>query len=153
MISKQNHYREKVYAPWWIWGLALSMCASLAIAFGAALGMTVGFITFLASGVLTCFALMASAYVIEIDSGSIRVGKAHLPLQFCGVALALDPAQARQRRGPTADPACYLAIRGWVDTAATLEVTDPADRTPYWFISSRNPTRLVAALATAKSQS
>jgi hypothetical protein len=153
MTNKQTYYREKVYAPWWIWTLALSMCVSLAIAFGAALGMTVGLITLFVAGVPTCYALIFSAYVIEIDSENIWVGKAHLPLRFSGVSLALNPEQTRQRRGPAADPACYLTIRGWVGTAATIEVTDPADRTPYWFISSRNPTRLVEALATAKLKS
>jgi hypothetical protein len=150
-MINQIFYREKVYAPWWIWALALSLCASLAIAFGAALGLTIGLITFVASGALTCFALNASAYVINIDSENLWVGNAHLPLKFCGDASALDPAQTKQRRGPAADPACYLTIRGWIDTAATITVTDPLDRTPYWFISSRNPIRLVEALSSARS--
>lgn len=151
MTKAANYYREKVYAPWWIWFLALGMCGSLAIASGAALGGTIGFITFLATGLPTCWALMSSAFVISIDDKNLNVGKAHLPLKFCGQALALDPAETRQRRGPTADPACYLVLRGWINTAATVEVSDPMDPAPYWFISSRSPARLVAALAAAKS--
>jgi hypothetical protein len=151
MNDKQSNYREKVYAPWWIWVLALTMCASLAIAFGAALGTTTGFVTFAVTALLTCYALMTSAYVIQIDSQDIWVGKAHLPLQFCGVVLALDSAQARKRRGPEADPACYLVLRGWITSAVTIDVTDPTDRTPYWFVSCRNPTKLVEALTNAKT--
>lgn len=151
MTNEENHYRERVYAPWWVWFLTLGLCGSFAVAFGAALGNPMGIITFIAMGLLTAWGLLTSAYVISIDDENIKVGKAHLPLKFCGSATALDPAQTRERRGPTADPACYLVIRGWVGTAATIEVTDPSDPTPYWFISSRSPGRLVAALAAAKS--
>lgn len=144
-------YRERVYAPWWVWALALALCGSLAIAFGAALGGAAGLITLAASALPTCWALASSAYVISIDDENIRVGKAHLPLKFCGPALALDPDETKRRRGPLADPACYLVLRGWINTAATIEVSDPNDPTPYWFISSRNPIQLVAALAAART--
>ncbi|HUW78581.1 MAG TPA: DUF3093 domain-containing protein [Candidatus Nanopelagicaceae bacterium] len=140
-----------MYAPWWIWTLALTLCASLAIAFGAALGNAVGIVTFAVSGFATCYALITSAFLIEIDGDTIRVAKAHMSLQFCGVALPLTPSQARERRGPKADPACHLTLRGWISTAVTIEVTDPNDPTPYWFVSSRHPSRLVEALTAAKS--
>lgn len=151
MTEVQAYYRERVYAPWWIWLLALGMCGSLAIAFGAALGVFIGTVTFFAAAIPVSLALISSAYLILIDEENIRVGKAHLPLRFCGPALALDAATTKERRGPLADPACYLALRGWINTAATIEVSDSADPTPYWFISSRKPTRLVAALKAAKS--
>ena len=147
MIGESVVYRERVYAPWWIWLLAFAMCGSLAVAFGAALGVVSGIITFFVGATLISSALISSAYLILIDEEKIRVGKAHLPLKFCGQAIALDPAATRERRGPSADPACYLVIRGWVSTAATIEVMDPEDPTPYWFISTRKPTRLVTALA------
>ncbi len=150
MTNPIGHYRERVYAPWWIWLLALSMCFSLGIAFGAALGATIGVITFFVAAIPVSYGLISSAYLISIDDENIRVGRAHLPLKFCGEALALNPESTKQRRGPTADPACYLVLRGWINTAATIDVADPTDATPYWFISSRNPTRLVEALAESK---
>ena len=151
MGNDESHYREKVYAPWWIWVLSLGMCGSLAIAFGAALGTTIGLITFLVAALPTSWALMSSAYVISIDDTNLKVGKAHLPLKFCGRALALNPDESRERRGPKADPACYLVLRGWVNTAATIEVSDPSDPTPYWFVSSRSPQRMITALNATKS--
>ena len=150
MTNGQPYYRERVYAPWWIWPLAIGMCGSLGIAFGAALGVTIGIVTFFAAAIPVSFGLISSAYLILIDEEDLRVGKAHLPLEFCGPALALDPAATKERRGPTADPACYLVLRGWISTAATIEVSDTADPTPYWFISSRKPTQLITALKAAK---
>jgi len=150
MGNIENSYRESVYAPWWVWSLTLGMCGSLSVAFGAALGMAVGLATFAVTGLLTSWALISSAYMIQITEEELKVGKAHLPLKFCDQAIALDPLQSRTRRGPMADPACYLVLRGWVNTAVTVNVTDPSDPTPYWFISSRHPNKLVAALAAAK---
>ena len=151
MTNAIVRYRERVYAPWWIWLLALSMCFSLAIAFGAALGVPIGIITFCAAAIPVSYGLISSAYLISIDEENIRVGKAHLPIEFCGQALALNPEATRERRGPKADPACYLVLRGWISTAATIDVSDPKDATPYWFISTRNPTRLVEAITQMKS--
>jgi len=150
MTKTESYYREKVYAPWWIWFLALAMCGSLAVAFGAALGDLVGLITFAVTGLLTCWALLSSAYVISIDHEEVIVGKARLPLQFCGDAVALSPAEARSRRGPEADPACYLVLRGWINKAVTIAVADALDPTPYWFVSTRKPEELVSVLARLK---
>lgn len=144
-----TYYRERTNAPWWIWLFALLMCGSLAVAVGAALGASIGSVTFVVSGLPVAWAILASSYLIEIDDSAVRVGRAKLPLGFCGTATALDPASTRERRGPKADPACYLVLRGWISTAVTIDVTDPADPTPYWFISTRHPEELVSALSKA----
>jgi len=143
------YYREKTYAPWWVWLFAFLMCGSLAVAFGAALGVSIGWVTFVISGLPVAWAILTSAYLIEVDNSAIRVGRAELPLRFCGTTTALEPAAARERRGPKADPACYLVLRGWISTAVTIDVVDPADPTPYWFISTRHPEELVRAISKA----
>ncbi len=143
------YYRERTYAPWWIWLFASLMCGSLAVAVGAALGVGIGLATFVVFGLPVAWLILASSYLIEVDDSAIRVGRARLPLHFCGTATALDPVSTRERRGPKADPACYLVLRGWISTAVTIDVTDPADPTPYWFISTRHPEKLVGALSKA----
>ncbi len=40
-----------------------------------------------------------------------------------------------------------MCIRGWIDPVVRIEITDPADRTPYWLASTRHPDELVAALS------
>jgi hypothetical protein len=41
----------------------------------------------------------------------------------------------------------FLCIRGWIDPVVRIEITDPADRTPYWLTSTRRPEELLAALS------
>jgi hypothetical protein len=50
-------------------------------------------------------------------------------------------------RGRDIDPRAYLCQRSWLDLGVTVAVTDPADPTPYWLVSSRQPEALAAALA------
>ena len=48
------------------------------------------------------------------------------------------------------DPAGYHLIRGWVPGGVRAEVRDPADPTPYWFVASRHPAALAAAVEAAR---
>ena len=40
-------------------------------------------------------------------------------------------------------------LRPYVKTAVRVELTDPADPTPYWLLSSRHPQALASALDAA----
>lgn len=42
-----------------------------------------------------------------------------------------------------------MLLRGYIPTAVRVEVTDPEDPTPYLYLSTRQPERLVAALRSA----
>ncbi len=44
---------------------------------------------------------------------------------------------------------CGLAVAPWVAGAVQVGVDDPADPTPYWVVSSRDPVRLAEALVSA----
>jgi hypothetical protein len=52
---------------------------------------------------------------------------------------------------PTSTPAAYHLIRGWVATAVLVDVTDPNDRTPYWYVATRHPEKLAAAIDQARA--
>jgi hypothetical protein len=40
-----------------------------------------------------------------------------------------------------------MCFRGWITPVVRIEITDPADRTPYWLTSTRHPEDLVRALS------
>ena len=42
-------------------------------------------------------------------------------------------------RGRGIDPRAYLCQRAWLPAGVKVQVVDPADPTPYWLISSRQP--------------
>ena len=66
-----------------------------------------------------------------------------------GPPTPLDPAGTRRQAGVDADARAYLLLRPYVKTSVRVEVTDPADPTPYWLLSSRHPQALAAALDAA----
>jgi hypothetical protein len=42
--------------------------------------------------------------------------------------------------------------RPWVKGAVQVHLDDPADPTPYWVVSSRNPTALASALLAERAE-
>jgi hypothetical protein len=138
-------YRERVRVPvhWWF-------LAALAVVALAAV-LTVTPVWFLLSActlvaVALSLALAAYAFTIQVADDGLTAGRARLPWSAIGRVEALDADTARALRGPDADPSAYLAIRGYVATAVRVEVVDAEDPTPYWYVSTRAPAALAAAI-------
>jgi hypothetical protein len=53
--------------------------------------------------------------------------------------------------GPAADARAYLLLRPYLKRAVKVQITDPADPTPYWLVSSRHPEALAGALNAART--
>jgi Protein of unknown function (DUF3093) len=107
-----------------------------------------------------CAAVLYSACVILLVVGSPRIevtdsvliaGRARLPLPNVGDATGFTGAAATEQRGTKLDARAWLVIRGWISPVVKVEVLDPSDPTPYWIVSTRHPTDLVAALSKAKA--
>ena len=62
-----------------------------------------------------------------------------------GAVPPLDAAQARAPARPRRGPRAYLLLRPWLPRAVRVDLDDPRDPTPYWYVSSRHPDRLAAA--------
>lgn len=144
-------YRDRVRASIGVWAFLILVAGSLGIAAGAVLGQWVGWTIFLASAALPCLLLLRSTVTIEVDHHQLRVDRAILPLEFVGPVTVLDAEAARRQRGPELDPTCHLVLRGWVPTAVRIENTDVEDPVPYWYISTRNPEKLKAAIEQSRS--
>src|SRR5438876_556914 len=116
-------YRERLGAPasWW---LAATGCVLL---FGttlcAGLSPTAAIVVYAILGGACAWALLAWGHVtIEVTDSELRAGRRCLPLARAGSAAPLDRAQARELRGPSADPAAYLLIRPYLAEAVYVEV-------------------------------
>ena len=55
--------------------------------------------------------------------------------------------------GPEANARAYLVLRPYLKRAVKVEITDPADPTPYWLVSSRRPEDLAGALSVLAGRS
>ncbi|MFH8407265.1 DUF3093 domain-containing protein [Streptomyces sp. NPDC018019] len=144
-------YEERLTAPrsWWvIAGLIGVACALMLLPLGT-LPMLGGLI---GGAALSAVAVSSYGSVrIRVVGDSLIAGDARIPVSALGEARALDAEEAMAWRTHKADTRAFMLLRSYVRTAVRIEVTDPADPTPYVYLSTREPERLVAALAAVRA--
>ena len=144
--AEQPRFEERLWPPWSWWAVAGLLVVSAAVAVGYPLGLAAGLLTALVSGALAAGLLVRWAAWLRVDDEVLRAGPARLPLRFAGRATALDAAAAASLRGPAADARAYVLLRPWLPRAVRVDLDDPADPTPYWYLSTRRPDALAAVL-------
>ena len=140
-------YREVIRMPLWLLALIYFFLLSLVLSIWAALGDTAALISFIVATALLLLIAFKTAMIIEVDMHELRVGRAHIALEFLGAAQPLTSIEVRNLRTRDADPAAYLGIRFWSSTGVRVAINDSRDTTPYWLITSNNSDELVKALA------
>jgi hypothetical protein len=139
-------FREKLWPSFWIWLVAAGLSGAGILVFAPismAAGITAAVVLFAIITVL----LVLSTPSITVTAGTLRVGRASIERRFVGSAEAFRGSDATAERGTRLNGLAFMCIRGWIDPVVRIEITDPADRTPYWLASSRHPDELVAALS------
>jgi hypothetical protein len=144
-------YRERLFPPWWLWLVAELLVVSMGIALLVPLGATGALALTALAGAGAALGLLRWTARIEVTDELLRAGRARIPLRLVAAAVPLDAAAARALRGPAIDPRAYHLLRGWVGTAVRVDLADPDDPTPYWYLSTRHPERLAAAVEQART--
>ena len=145
------HYRERLWpAPWLFISTALVIPASLLVFLP--INTTVGIIVAIVLYLGCVGLLLLGSPVVELNDEQLVAGKARLPLALVGSVAQFSGYEARMERGQRLDARAYLLIRGWVDPVVRVEVDDAADPTPYWLVSTRNPSELAKALEASRQR-
>lgn len=144
-------YTERLAPPWWLWTLAALFVLSMGLAFFVPFGPVAALAAMAVTAVPVGYGLVATAARIEVNERELLAGRAHISVALLGTPLPLEGAAARHARGPGFDPAGYHLLRGWIPSAVIVEVLDPEDPTPHWFLSTRHPRQLAAAIQAAHS--
>ncbi|WP_329124082.1 DUF3093 domain-containing protein [Streptomyces sp. NBC_01465] len=144
-------YEERLTAPrsWWFMSLLVGFaCALMFLPLGTLplLGGLVGG-TAVAGVVVSAYGSMR----IRVVADSLVAGEAKIPLSALGEAEVLDAEEARAWRSHKADTRAFMLLRAYIPTALKVEITDPADPTPYAYLSTRHPEQLKAALAAVRA--
>jgi hypothetical protein len=130
---------------WWVQGTML--VASLWLALVVALpGPVAWAVSGCALALLAAMLVTYGSARIEVGADGFRAGRARIGAEHLGGVAALDDEAARRTAGRDADARAYLLLRPYVGGAVRVEITDPADPTPYWLVSSRHPDALAGAL-------
>lgn len=139
-------YDERLTVPrtWWLIALGAGAALALILLPFGVLPLLAG----LVGGAALALAAVSSygSARIRVVAGTLVAGKARIPVAALGGAEVLDAEQTVAWRTYKADPRAFMLMRSYVPTAVKVEVTDPADPTPYVYLSTRAPRRLAAAL-------
>jgi Protein of unknown function (DUF3093) len=141
-------YDERLGVPlrWWVQGVMLvaTLWLALVVALPGAVAWTC---TGIALALLTLLLLSYGSARVSVRDGWFRAGRARIEAAHLGATTALDAEETRRVAGAEADARAYLLLRPYLKRAVKVEITDPADPTPYWLVCSRHPDRLASALA------
>ncbi|MCF3181200.1 DUF3093 domain-containing protein [Streptomyces polychromogenes] len=147
------HHDERLSAPRSWWGIA-----ALTGVAGALITLPLGTLPLLAGfvggGALAGMLVssMGSARV-RVVNGVLAAGDARIPVSALGEPEVLEGEEARAWRTYKADMRAFMLMRSYIPTAVRIEVTDPADPTPYVYVSTREPRALAAAVRAAQEAS
>lgn len=147
-----SDYRERLRVPlaWWLLAvptvliLGATLYAGLAEPWPAIImaGLT---------AVCAVFLIIMGLAAVEVRDGTLRAGKAALPLTTVTEVVTLDENQTTRLRGPRADPAAYLYSRPYLKESVYLGVAAPGPA-PYWLIGTRHPAELAAVIERCRVQ-
>lgn len=143
-------FEERLTAPrtWWFLSFLVGVSFALILLPFGTLPLLGGLV-----GGTAAAAVVASSYGsvrIRVVGDALIAGEAKIPVAALGEAEVLDPEEARAWRTYKADTRAFLLLRAYIPTALKVQVTDPADPTPYLYLSTREPDRLAQALRTAR---
>lgn len=144
-------YDERLTVPhtWWLMAVGAGVAMALILFPFGPLPMLAGLV---GGGALSMMAVSSYGSArIRVVAGSLVAGKARIPLSALGGATVLDPAETVAWRSYKADPRAFMLLRSYVPTALKVDVTDPADPTPYVYLSTRSPKRLAEALEAVRA--
>ncbi|MEG1445178.1 MULTISPECIES: DUF3093 domain-containing protein [unclassified Glutamicibacter] len=139
-------YSEKLWpsASTWIWPIIISITAGIAVApINGILGWVAGGVVLIS--LVAVFLLRVPA--IEVTDDLVTVGRASIERKYIGNVVGYRGDEAFKQRGQKLHGLAYMLLRGWIDGAVRMEVTDERDTTPYWLTSTRRPEELAAALS------
>jgi hypothetical protein len=146
-VATQTTYHERLTVAWWLWPAALAASAFLATELAIGAFALRSPLTYLIAAALAAAGVAALNRVqIRIDGDDLLVDDARLPIAVIADVTVLDAEGRRDLLGQDADPLAFVIQRPWIPGGVRIDLIDPDDPTPYWYVSSRHPADLAAAL-------
>lgn len=148
-MDNRGAYEERLRAPLWIWFITAVLAATFGFAFGVYFGIVPGAAIAIAAEAFVAWRLVSAAARVAVGDGVVTAGRARLPYAVISDVTPLDRADAAHLRGRGADPSAFMLLRPWIDRAVRIDLQDDRDPTPYWYVSTRRPGKLAAAIGAA----
>ena len=149
-------YAERLTVPlrWWAQGTMLVASLWLAVLVATPDDEYVAWsVTAVAGALLVSLLVGYGRARVAVEGDTFRAGRAHIALEHVGEVTALDAEGVRRLAGVDADARAYLLLRPYLKRGVRVDVTDPADPTPYWLVSCRRPEEIVTAVRVGRTGS
>jgi len=134
-------YRERVLPSALTFGLA-PLLGAFVYAIALPLDATVGLWLAIFSTLILASCLYFLAPVIVATESEFRVGSATIERKFLAAIHEVLPEEIFAERGHKLDSRAFTSFQSSVHSALKIEISDPADPTPYWLFSTRRPEEL-----------
>ena len=127
------------------WTLHLALLVVLPMGFGmlAPINLAAGYVAALGIYALTILGFVVFAPRIVVTESHLRAGRATIERSFLGEATIVEK---EARNEVLNDARSWKLIRAWIPRGVKIDVDDPNDPTPSWYVSTRNPEKLRDAL-------
>lgn len=138
-------YSERLLPSFGVWLLVL-LASSASILILLPISLEVGIIGAVVVAIIITAMLLINTPVIRVTADTLQVGRAEIERRWVGAVEGYRGDDATFQRGRGLNATAFMCFRGWIPSVVRIEITDPADRTPYWLTSTRHPEELVRAL-------
>ena len=131
------------------WLGLIGFTGSLALAYAAAAGALVGWVTFAAGLAASALIGLRLSRRVVLTGGAtpvLRVGRASIEVRLTGPATALDAQTLLRARRAVEASQGFWAAPGWCPQAVVFTVEDESDPHAFWVVGSRRPQQLAQTL-------
>ena len=126
--------------------LALLVLIPMGFGMIAPITITGGYISAAVCYLLALSVLVLQAPKVVVTDDTFRAGRATIERTHIAGATVIE---RDGRNDAISDARTWKVIRAWIPRGVLVEINDPEDPTPSWYVSSRQPEKLVAALTRA----
>ena len=148
-VTTQVMFRERLWPGWGAATAVVGMAASLAVAYAAAYGHTIGWLTFACACLAMVILAIPASPVTAVTERTLKVGRASIDVGFLGNSGVVDADRLRELRRDKALTNAFWAVPIGSRTAVVVAVHDECDPHPMWIIGTRRAHALEEALRRA----
>jgi hypothetical protein len=141
----EPQYTEWVLPKWSSFLPTLGIFPAIWLTF-LPINQTIGLWSGLGATVLIVVLMIAKSARITVTGDTLQVSNAIIERKFISGVEVIEKEDAFVARGRQLDPRAWIHFQSSVSTLARVQVSDPADPTPYWLFSTRNPQKIKEVL-------
>jgi len=131
-------YQESL-TPSWSFHLVLLVLIPMGFGMLAPIDVVAGYVSAATIYAIALLSFVAAAPRIVVTDTHLRAGRATIELSLLGRTTVVEKSE---RDLALRDARTWKLIRAWIPRGISIELKDPQDPTPGWFVSTRNPEKL-----------